>query len=200
MDAVSNRLKTFGFSKRKNSVNNQTTNHLTPTSTNGIASTPPQNSSQTSLPMNQQPNPAGRPPSYSYNNAAGRPTSPMPPGQTQLAHHPPPIDTTQRFPASSPAMGPPQPPGYGGYAAHPQQVGAPHTVNQYTRPAEVDGGGRSKAQLIVGIDFVRIMSCFLRATTADCSLAGYHIFRSCIRICDQHRGKRGHHYRMAWSR
>lgn len=150
---MSNRLKNLGFGiKRKSSVN-----HLSPTTTNGATPPPPQNSSQTSLSMNPQPNPAGRPPSYSY-NVAGRPTSPLPPGQTQVAHHPPPIDTTQRFPAASPPMAPPQPPGYGGYAQHPQAVGAPHSLNQYTRPAEVDGGGRSKAQLIVGIDFVRNLS------------------------------------------
>lgn len=154
MESMSNRLKTLGFgSKRKSSVNIQTTNHLSPT-TNGGTPTPPPNSSQTSLSMNPQPNPAGRPPSYSY-NVAGRPTSPLPPAQSQLAHHPPPIDTTQRFPAANPTMVPPQPPGYGGYAQHSQGLGAPHGMNQYTRPAEVDGGGRSKAQLIVGIDFVR---------------------------------------------
>ena len=152
---MSNRLKNLGFGpKRKSSVNIQTTNHLSPTTANGATPTPPQSSSTTSLPMNPQSNPAGRPPSYSY-NIAGRPTSPLPPGQTQLAHHPPPIDTTQRFPAATPPMAPPQPPGYGGYVQHPQAVGAPHGMNQYTRPAEVDGGGRSKAQLIVGIDFVR---------------------------------------------
>lgn len=155
MESVSNRLKTLGFSRRKNSVHNfQNTNNLAPT-TNGTTPTPPPNSSQTSLPpMNLQPNPAGSPPSYSFNNVAARPTSPLPPGHTHIAHHPPPIDTTQRLATSTPTMAPPQPPGYGGYAPHTQQV-APHGINQYTRPAEVDGGGRSKAQLIVGIDFVR---------------------------------------------
>ncbi len=162
MESMSSRLKSLGFgTKRKSSVNIKTTNHLSPATTttttngttNGTTPTPPPNSSQTSL-MNPQPNPAGRPPSYSY-NVAGRPTSPLPPAQAQLAHHPPPIDTTtQRFPASHPPMAPPQPPGYGGYSQHPQAVGAPHGMAQYTRPAEVDGGGRSKAQLIVGIDFV----------------------------------------------
>ena len=160
MESVSNRLKSLGFgSKHKSSLSNihtsiTTTNHLTPTSTNASTPTPPQNnSSTTSLPMNPQQNPAGRPPSYSY-NSAGRPTTPQPPGHTQLAHHPPPIDTNQRFPPTNPAMPPPQPPGYGGYSTHPQGVGGQHTMQQYARPAEVDGGGRSKAQLIVGIDFV----------------------------------------------
>jgi hypothetical protein len=152
---MSNRLKNLGFGpKRKSSINIKNTNHLTSTTTNSATPTPPQSSSTTSLPMNPQQNPSGRPPSYSY-NVAGRPTSPLPPVQTQLAHHPPPIDTTPRFPAANPPMAPPQPPGYAGYAQHPQAVGAPHSMNQYTRPAEVEGGGRSKAQLIVGIDFVR---------------------------------------------
>jgi hypothetical protein len=185
MESMSNRLKTLGFGpKRKSSVNIQTANNLphptTTTTTNRATPTPPPNSSQTSLPMNPQPNPAGRPPSYSY-NLAGRPTSPVPPAQTQLAHHPPPIDTSQRFPAASPPMAPPQPPGYGGYAQHPQAVGAPHSMNQYTRPAEVDGGGRSKAQLIVGIDFVRILSGLLNIL-ADLCISGHHFFRSCVCI------------------
>jgi hypothetical protein len=53
---------------------------------------------------------------------------------------------------------PPQAPGYGGYgapppAAPPQAPHAPASFNN--RPvAEVAGEGRSKAQLIVGIDFV----------------------------------------------
>lgn len=155
MESMSSRLKSLGFgTKRKSSVNIKNTNHLSPATTNSTSPTPPPNSSQTSL-MNPQPNPAGRPPSYSY-NVAGRPTSPLPPAPAQLAHHPPPIDTTaQRFPTSNPPMAPPQPPGYGGYSQHPQAVGAPHGMTQYTRPAEVDGGGRSKAQLIVGIDFVK---------------------------------------------
>lgn len=158
MESMSNRLKTLVGSKRKSSVNIKSTNYLSTTTTKGATPTPPpvNNSSQSSLPMNPLPNPAGRPPSYSY-NIAGRPTSPMPPGQTQLPHHPPPIDTVQRFPAANSVMPPPQLPGYGGYAQHPQTVTAPHSMNQYTRPAEVDGGGRSKAQLIVGIDFVRIL-------------------------------------------
>lgn len=51
-----------------------------------------------------------------------------------------------------------QPPGYGGAGygqamqPHPQQMGQ---YGQHMRPAEVEGGNRSKAQLIVGIDFVR---------------------------------------------
>jgi hypothetical protein len=105
----------------------------------------------------------GRPPSYSYNSAAGRPQSPMPPAQQQLAggHHPTPIDTRQGYMGQHPQqMGPPQPPGYGGaYAQNQmqQQQGMQYMNNQHPtgRPAEVAGdSNRSKAQLIVGIDFV----------------------------------------------
>lgn len=101
------------------------------------------------------PNQLGRPPSYTYNAGAGRPTSPMPPAQ-QL---PPPINTGVAYPqAGAPQIaGPPQPPGYGGYPPH-----APHGLQQqqpistYGRThagGELDATGRSKAQLIVGIDF-----------------------------------------------
>jgi len=61
--------------------------------------------------------------------------------------------------------GAPQPPGYGGgYPQHPQQHGVPQGMAQYGRgPAvEVEGAGRSKAQLIVGIDFVSPVSQYLR--------------------------------------
>lgn len=54
-----------------------------------------------------------------------------------------------------------QPPGYGGAGygqlptaqQQPQQHNMPY--GQHVRPAEVEGANRSKAQLIVGIDFVR---------------------------------------------
>lgn len=52
--------------------------------------------------------------------------------------------------------GPPQPPGYGGYQPVAGQHGAPPGVGgQQFRPnpVEVEGAGRNKAQLIVGIDF-----------------------------------------------
>lgn len=56
-------------------------------------------------------------------------------------------------------MGPPQPPGYGGaYNQMQQQQQGMQYMNQQPlpgRPAEVAGdSNRSKAQLIVGIDFV----------------------------------------------
>jgi len=155
MDAMSTRFQKFGFgSKRKSNIQTAIV------ATNGTpATTPPPNSSTTSLPqssMNPQPNGLGRPPSYSNYNA-GRPQSPMPPQNQQVAaHHPPPIDTSQRYPGTNPTMGAPQPPGYGGaYGQQPAPV--PQPLGQYgpMRPvAEAPGEARNKAQLIVGIDFV----------------------------------------------
>lgn len=99
----------------------------------------------------QQQNALGRPPSYQY----GRATSPLPPAQ-QLAPHPQ-LNTNMQY--TQPAVqqiGAP-PPGYGIQ----QPLGPPPPIPpnmaqpQYMRnPAyEVEGSGRSKAQLIVGIDF-----------------------------------------------
>ncbi|OQV07040.1 hypothetical protein CLAIMM_11533 [Cladophialophora immunda] len=167
---MSSRFKSLGFgSKRKSSANIQTasTTSTSVASPNGSISNattppPPQNSSQTSLPpMNpNQPGAPGRPPSYSYNSVQGRPQSPMPPTQNQMAHHPAPIDTRAgAYVGGAPQLGPPQPPGYGGAYGHQTigpQPGIQHMANQYppgARPAEVEGAGRSKAQLIVGIDF-----------------------------------------------
>ena len=160
---MSSRLKSLGFgSKRKSNVNLPTTAGTPAQTPNGSTSntnTPPANASQTSLtPMNSNPGGLGRPPSYQYSNVAGRPQSPMPPpGQQQMAsHHPPPIDTSRGFVGANPQMAQ-QPPGYGGAGygqmaqPHPQQMGA---YGQHMRPAEAEGGNRSKAQLIVGIDFV----------------------------------------------
>lgn len=109
-------------------------------------SSPPSghSSSTSSLPMNQPPGGLGRPPSYTMNN---RPTSPMVQhGQhsapTNAPYNPSvPMNTTQ---------------GYG----MPQQVAPsiPTTLSTSNYPGrnpavEVEGAGRSKAQLIVGIDF-----------------------------------------------
>ena len=121
-------------------------------STTSPSSPPSQTSSSTtSLPMNNNQNALGRPPSYTY----GRSASPLPPSQ-QLAHHPPPLNTNLQYTQPVQTMGPP-PPGYG----IPQQSIAPPIPpamqpqpQQYMRnPVEVEGSGRSKAQLIVGIDF-----------------------------------------------
>jgi hypothetical protein len=85
----------------------------------------------------------------------------MPPAQQQMAHHPAPINTQQGYMAqhNQQQMGPPQPPGYGGaYNQMQQQQQGMQYMNAQPlpgRPAEVAGdSNRSKAQLIVGIDFV----------------------------------------------
>lgn len=118
----------------------------------------------------------GRPPSYTNNYApapaaVGRTTSPMASGTprtppSQMMGGPPPINTAASgYPPGHPAAGamgaPPPvggPPQYG-----PPQYGAPPggaslAAAQYqnrNNAVEVEGAGRSKAQLIVGIDFVR---------------------------------------------
>ena len=104
--------------------------------------------------MNGQ-NPQGRPPSYQQNTG-------LPAGQ-QMAHyhhHPPPINTNVQYPQQgTPLMGTaPPPPGYTGYQPAPiHQPGIPPPALGHTglrNPAvEVEGTNRSKAQLIVGIDF-----------------------------------------------
>lgn len=173
MDLMNSRFKGFGGfgSKRTTSSTSRngslpqqpSTTTLAPSApTNGlVAHTPPgSTSSTTSLPMNPPQNGLGRPPSYTYNpNAPGpRAQSPMPP-QQQVAHHPPPINTGA-YPSGHPALGgASQPPGYGGGYGQGQGMGAPQpTLGQYGgrgQAVEVEGAGRSKAQLIVGIDFVR---------------------------------------------
>lgn len=166
---MNTRFKGFGGfgSKRTSSRNGVThqpsTTSLAPsasastTNGNGVVSHTP-TSSTTSLPMNNQ----GRPPSYTYNPNAPRAGSPLPPPQQQMAHHPPPINTGA-YPQGHPALGgatqPPPPPGYGGGYGQSQQMAAPQpTLGQYGagrgQAVEVEGAGRSKAQLIVGIDFV----------------------------------------------
>lgn len=221
---MSSRFKSLGFgSKRKSAANiqNSSTTSTLVASPNGSTSTagtppPPQNTSTTSLPpMNpNQPAAPGRPPSYSYNTVAGRPQSPMPPAQNQMAHHPAPIDTRAgAYVGGAPQLGPPQPPGYGGAYGHQQQQqlgpqpGIQHMANQYppgARPAaEVEGAGRSKAQLIVGIDFVRNRTNpqnDISRLNTDHIVSGHHILWRSLCLCDQHRSERGYHHRMAWSR
>ena len=179
---MTSRFKAFGGafgSKRTSSNNNrsgltppppqgnlpQQSNHstasLTPSTHTTNGQTPQGSSaSTTSLPMNNQGG-LGRPPSYTYNPNAPRTGSPLPPAQ-QMGHHPPPINTggySQGHPALGGGGGAAQPPGYG-YG----QVAPQSTLGQYggrSQPVEVEGAGRSKAQLIVGIDFVR-EHCHLR--------------------------------------
>ncbi|KAF1986767.1 actin-like ATPase domain-containing protein [Aulographum hederae CBS 113979] len=180
MSSMNARLKNLVGSRRKSSNSVVAPQNTTPTPTSANSLSPPSNpnSSTTSLPtgppgpagaaMNPN-NPLGRPPSYTYNppnggnlgapqGQHGRPTSPMPPPintasppqgyppQQQMYNHPPP---------AGPPGYPPQPPpgqyggGGGGYGGPPSQGSA-----AYNRPlAEVEGAARTKAQLIVGIDF-----------------------------------------------
>ncbi|KAK4975686.1 hypothetical protein LTR66_010904, partial [Elasticomyces elasticus] len=136
---------------------------------------PPASLSTTSLAMNPNQHapqhPPGRPPSYQYANQAGnlgapnhqhmqgRAASPMPPPAvntgTQLAY----VPQHQQQLYNPP---PPAPPGYPmqqqqqqqqgyGYGA-PQAIAGPHPY-QRGPMAEVEGSQRTKAQLIVGIDF-----------------------------------------------
>jgi hypothetical protein len=128
--------------------------------------------------MNPQNN-LGRPPSYTFapqsglapaqqQQQHGRPTSPLPPintGAPGYPQHPQHQQHQQQPVGYPPQSGPPgyppqHPPApYGAaYGAAPPPVPAQHGPPAvYNRPgmAEVAGEGRSKAQLIVGIDFVR---------------------------------------------
>ncbi|KAK0387829.1 hypothetical protein NLU13_4074 [Sarocladium strictum] len=145
----------------------------------GQTATPPvgASASSTSLPMNH-PGPGNRPPSYASNYPGAPPgapvgrTSPHTPNQqnrtppSQMAGGPPPINTGAPVGYPPPNMnpmggGPPPlggPPGYGGqqgYPGAPPPAGGP-IAQQFQRgnpAAEVEGQSRSKAQLIVGIDF-----------------------------------------------
>ncbi|KAK0668508.1 hsp70-like protein [Cercophora samala] len=129
------------------------------------------NSSQQSLPMNH-PGPGPRPPSYSAQNYPPGPpgpvgrTSPLAnqgPARTppsQMVGGPPPINTggppVAGYPPPVMGGGPPPPPGYGnptGYPPPPPQPTGPVAPYQRNAAAEVEGNSRSKAQLIVGIDF-----------------------------------------------
>lgn len=140
-------------------------------------------SSTTSLPMNH-PGPGNRPPSYTANFPPGQAplgrTSPLtqqpnrtPP--TQMVGGPPPINTgaPMGYPPGMAPMGqggpPPMggPPGFGQQPPPPQGYPPPGPPGgpmnqQFQRPgpaAEVEGASKSKAQLIVGIDFVGALTC-----------------------------------------
>ncbi|KAM5444988.1 hypothetical protein MferCBS31731_000444 [Microsporum ferrugineum] len=164
---MSSRFKSFGFGNKRKSGSSlapTTTSTSTPNGSPSQPSPPPgntsnPNASSASLPMNPQ-NHLGRPPSYTYAPGAGRPASPLPPGHQhgqQLAHHPPPLNTGVGVPYPTGGMSSaPPPPGYGGYP--PQSAGQCHGIPQPLAPfrghtGELDNQARSKAQLIVGIDF-----------------------------------------------
>lgn len=182
MDLMNSRFKQLGASfgsKRGNNnrpghTSSNSQNSLQPPTANGVAQTSSLNttSSTASLPMNQGQNGLGRPPSYTYNSHAPRSNSPLPPAAHQLPHQPPPINTGS-YPQGHPALnGAAQPPGYAGGYAQPNGMhgaGAPQSMMGHYpgrgAPAEVEGAVRSKAQLIVGIDFVRLQgtSCMIGA-------------------------------------
>jgi hypothetical protein len=173
---MNTRFKNLVGSKRKSSNPSSTPpGTQTPTGQQRPTSLSPQasNSSSSSLPMNPQ-NPLGRPPSYTYappgglgapQQQHGRPASPLPPINTGAPGYPPQQQQPVGYPPHSgppgyPPTGPPGHQQYGqGYGAPPPGAPAPHgPPATYNRPSgsvsEVAGEGRSKAQLIVGIDFV----------------------------------------------
>jgi hypothetical protein len=176
MNSMNTRFKNLVGSKRKSSSHNPSPTpqgNPAPTSQQRPTSLSPQasNSSSSSLPMNPQ-NPMGRPPSYTYappgglgapQQQHGRPASPLPPINTGAPGYPP-QQTPMGYPPQGgppgyPAQGPPGAGQYGqGYGAPPPGApashGPPATYNRPSGMAEVAGEGRSKAQLIVGIDFV----------------------------------------------
>ncbi|USP80261.1 actin-like ATPase domain-containing protein [Curvularia clavata] len=176
MNSMNTRFKNLVGSKRKSSSHNSSSTSPAPSTTpqqqpQRPTSLSPQasNSSSSSLPMNPQ-NPLGRPPSYTYAppgglgappSAHGRPASPLPPINTGAPGYPPqqpPYPPQAGPPGYPPQAGPPPGAAYGhGYGAPPPGAPTPHgPPAAYNRPntmAEVAGEGRSKAQLIVGIDF-----------------------------------------------
>lgn len=137
-------------------------------------------SSQQSLPTMNHPGAGPRPPSYTANYPQGpapsvaqrmSPQAAQGPARTppsQMVGGPPPINTGAPLAGYPPQMqmpggGPPPgmqggPPGYAGATGYPPPAPPQNPGNamqQFGRPAaEVEGHSRSKAQLIVGIDFV----------------------------------------------
>jgi len=173
MNSMNARFKNLVGSKRKSSSHQppqSTPGGSTPTGANRPTSLSPQasNSSSSSLPMNPQNN-LGRPPSYTFapqqgglapQQQHGRPTSPLPPINTGApgypAHPQQPVGyPPQAGPPGYPPQAPPGQYGAGGYGAPPPVPAAHGPPAAYNRPgmAEAPGEGRSKAQLIVGIDF-----------------------------------------------
>ncbi|KAM0691182.1 hypothetical protein Q7P36_009953 [Cladosporium allicinum] len=153
-------------SSNSTSLTSNSSSQQPPSST---STAPAASASTTSLAMNPQQQPLGRPPSYQYANQGnnlgaqqqpnqGRPTSPMPPppintggGHAYAPQHQQHMYGQQQAPA---------PPGYPMQQQQQQQhaygYGAPQQGANplYGRSlAEVEGNNRSKAQLIVGIDF-----------------------------------------------
>ncbi|TQB68523.1 hypothetical protein MPDQ_003350 [Monascus purpureus] len=158
MVSMSSRLK-LAFSTRRNRNSSVTstptsgssTVRLAPSVSNGAlpnSSIPSvRNSSTTSLPMNPQ-NPVGRPPNYPYNQGVGRPIQQVQPQQQQLTHYPAAPNNTLQYTQPTVPLG--APPGYGA-TNMPQAI--PPSVRSMPPHSPVEVDGRSKTQLIVGIDF-----------------------------------------------
>lgn len=182
MNSMNARFKNLVGSKRRSASNNPSPSPQgtsTPTQRPNSLSPQPSNNSTHSLQQpGQQPpgqpsqmnpnNPLGRPPSYTYappgglapgQQQQGRPNSPLPPINTGAQGYPPQHAQPMGYPPQGPPGYPPQQP----YGQPPQQqqqqqypapVNPQQVYNPQQRMAEVAGEGRSKAQLIVGIDFV----------------------------------------------
>ncbi|KAL4780507.1 hypothetical protein BJX76DRAFT_44714 [Aspergillus varians] len=176
MDLMSSRFKSFSWKRNKQHQNSvspvaPTSSFHGPSTQTLISSPPPapasvapsvlsttsassppggHNASDTSLPMNSQ-NQMGQPPGYTYNSVAGRPTSPMPPAGGQQMPHP--LNTNMPYPGQQNLGAPPlygmQQPGMGQRMPSSQ---APYGIRSNSAH-EVEGAGRTKASLIVGIDF-----------------------------------------------
>lgn len=202
------RFKQFGASfgsKRNSNRNNQNPqSSLIPSTNGGVNPTPTASTtSSASQPMNPAPQGGlGRPPSYTYNPHAPRSSSPLPPvTQQTMSHLPPPINTGA-YPGGHPALGgAPQPPTYGGAYAQPNGIhNAPQpTLGQYgggRQVVEVEGAGRSKAQLIVGIDFVGQAIMVIIYSRAHGGIGNY-VLRRCVRFCDEYGSQRRYNYGMA---
>ncbi|KAG8405704.1 hypothetical protein J3459_021527 [Metarhizium acridum] len=185
MSYMNSRLKGFGFGKRKSTASIQTTDGVPPAGTPPPGHPPaqiPQHqaplpgqtppigaaSSTTSLPMNH-PGAGNRPPSYTANYPPAGPGDRPPPINTGAPVGYPPPNMAAMGQGPPPMGGPPQ----GGPGGPPPGLVHHRDIlpvllrlrevplrKQFQRPnpnpaAEVEGASKSKAQLIVGIDFVR---------------------------------------------
>lgn len=193
---LSNRLGRFGFgSGRKTSSHTPSpppNNQGHPSGAGAVQQRPP------SYPPPYQPPPQG-PQQQPHLQGVGRATSPMPQqgpyGPGQIGSIPPSLPPPMNMAPPGSSYG--HPPTYGGQPqgnhrdSHgPTAMG--HPTMGRPQAAEVEGGGRSKAQLIVGIDFVSgapIRSCAVRKSglTDDVGI-GYYFQRCRFRFRDRSRG------------
>ncbi|KAK6607702.1 hypothetical protein H4I96_03937 [Botrytis cinerea] len=168
MSSMNARFKSLGFGS-KQPTSTSSSPQLAQSPGQPAPTTQTASSSTASLPMNHQGGAGVRPPSYSNQyTPVGRTTSPMAQGTprtppTQMMGGPPPINTaaTGGYPPQQGGMGGPPPPSGPPQYNHPPQYGAGGAPMQAAGPqygarnnaVEVEGAGKSKAQLIVGIDF-----------------------------------------------